>query len=137
MDQFLPVSDEVFEIDEKSEVIEGDHPVRVVGVDFGLSKAGDKMVTLTMAITRGEHAGKEAKMWLVLKSSIMFLFQRRMEALGIKVEESGGRIRGKFSKGDLLGRECVATFKMEEYNGRNSPKIDELKPHPLGAGYRA
>lgn len=132
---------EVFEIDdeldealqedpnEKWRMDEGDYRARVVDITQGTSKAGNAMWTWTWAIVSGKYAGRELTLWTALTAKAMFKLREAVEAIG--VWKPGQKLRLKPS--DIIGKEASLKVIMEEYNGRESAKIESVSALDDGA----
>lgn len=129
-----PTGDDVFElegldqIESKFLVPNGEYRLRCVDIEREVSKSSNNpMWTWTFVIVDGPHGGKEFKMWTALTAGALWKLEQTVVALGV---HSAGASRLRFSKSDVIGKQCIGVFKQEEYQGRMGSKIDMLKPLP-------
>lgn len=125
--------DEVFELtdeeqaaldgsDDKFGMDEGQYRARVVDLSQGVSKSGNNMWIWTWAIVAGKYDGRELKLWTALTPRAMFKLREVLEAIG--VFKAGEKVR--IVPSQIVGKEAVIGVVVEEYNGRDSPKIEKV-----------
>ena len=95
------------------------YALRCIDVEQGVSNSGNPQFTWTFAITQGEYAGREFKLWTALTPAAMWKVAEVIVALG--VGEVGKAVR--FHKKDVLGKECVGVIEETEYKGRKRSSI--------------
>lgn len=128
--------------DSKFRVEDGVHEARIIEVVRETSKAGNPMITMTLAMTGqmyiknkgwrdapGEDtAGKEFKMWCALGASSLFKQKEVAEALHIEPEDGVIKLR----KSKMVGKQVLAVMETREYQGRESSSVKSILPHPDG-----
>lgn len=131
------VEDEGFEVDlaeaESRLVPDGNYEAKVVDLSKGYSQAGNSQWIWDFALTKGEYAGKEFRMWTALTPSAMWKVAQTLEALGFGAP--GELVR--FKKSDVIGRMCVITLQKGSYNGQERMSVNGVAPSPAGRGAKA
>ena len=105
-------------------VAPGEHLATCVHVEEAVSKAGSEMLVWTFAIKQGEYAGRELKTWTVLKASAIWRLRDVAKALGLLEE---GEKSLNFKTKDAINRDVMITVIEDEYNGKTTSKIDEVR----------
>lgn len=97
--------------------------------------SGNPMWTWEFVITKGEHAGRDFKLWTVLTDDAAWKVAETLKALGVKAE-AGSKVR--INKKDVIGVGCTMHIKDDagqDGDGEFS-KLDKISAHPNGAGFR-
>lgn len=105
-------------------VPDGDYLVKCVDVEQGVSQAGNSQFIWTFAIVGGDYDGKEFKSFTALTPAAMWKVAETVTALGLGVV--GQKIR--FSRSDVMGRQCIATMEESEYKGTVRSSIVNVRP---------
>jgi len=142
-DPFTNSEEEEFSFEGESSKLEiGDFILKVIDVEDGTSnKSGNRMLTWTYQVIETAD-GKEApgahelKDYLPLTDKMMWKIEHLCGVLNLPHSKEGNRVKLKFKKSDVIGTLCLCTTKEEEYDGVMRTKIDKLKPHPKGAGFK-
>ena len=120
---------------------EGDYIAKLIDVSNDTSKAGNAMIVWCIQIIKSVGDGDtkydewEDKMYTVMQDNAMWKMNEVLLAFALG-EVVDKRIVANFKKRDAVGRYCVITIKHEEYRGLPQAKIDSVKAHPEGAGYK-
>lgn len=140
MDSFgspFDVEDEGFEVNlgeaESRIVPDGNYEAKVVEISKGYSGAGNPQWIWDFAITRGDHAGKEFRLWTALTPSAMWKVAQTLDSLGVGTPGS----LVTFKKSDVIGRLCVITLQKGSYQGQERMSLQAVAPHPSGKGAKA
>lgn len=121
---------------------EADFEAKLIDVSKDVSKAGNDMFVWCFQIIRAmgdgdtEHNTWEGKVYSVLTDAAMWKVNEILLALDLG-EVVDGRIQANFSKSEAVNRRCIIEIVHEEYRGQPQAKIDVIKEHPKGAGYKA
>lgn len=110
---------------------DGEYAAHVVGLTKGYSQAGNPMWTWDFAITEGDHAGKEYKVFAALTPAALWKLTEVLEAIGLA---EAGKV-AKFKKSDAIGKSAIVLLEAEEYKGVNRSSVRKVLPHPKGPGY--
>lgn len=108
----------------------GDYVGKLVALEKGTSKAGNPQWIWTFAITHGEYAGKEFKLFTALTPAAAWKVAETLLALGLG--EAGSSV--KFKRQDALNRRCILHIVDDTYNGQERSTLEKILPHPDGPG---
>lgn len=106
---------------------DGNYLVKCTDVEQGISQAGNPQLIWTFEIVGGEYAGTEFKFFTAMTPAALWKVAEATAALGI----GGAGQRVKFSRSDVLNRQCSAVIEETEYKGQVRSSITALQP--LGA----
>jgi hypothetical protein len=130
--------------DSKFLVPDGKWESRITQAKRETSKSGRPMVTIDFCLTgrcldgdndivvhpeAGKHGGKDFKTWVSLTEAALFKVTEMVAALDLPVDEEG-RLRCRLS--EFVSLRFVAEMKAEEYQGRDSSKMQTWNRHPDG-----
>lgn len=105
-------------------VPEGNYRVRCIDVTQETSKQGNPMFVWTFIIVDGEYAGKEFKYFTAMTPAAIWKVSEAVISLGIGA--SGQIVR--FSRSDVINKECGAEIIDDDYNGNKKSIITRLMP---------
>lgn len=108
----------------------GPYDMRCIEAVDGHSRAGNRMITVTLVVLRGEHAGREFKTYITKNLASLWKVKDTIFALGVKPDAEGN---WKFKPDDLLDKECVAHIVDDTYQDQDKSSIKRLVP-PSGLG---
>lgn len=138
-DMFGSPSDSgAFEVDlsgvVSNQVDAGEYEVEVTAITKGQSQAGNPQWIWDFRIVQADSKfkGASARLYTALTPNSLWKVKETIESLGLP-QENG---KPKFTKDDVLGRRAIGVFLDEEYQGVVSGRLNRLRPHPKGAGYR-
>ena len=100
----------------------GNYPGRCIGVEKGISKAGNPQLIWSFAITGKKYPGREFKMWTALTPQALWKVAEVIEALGLGTKGSVA----KFAPKDAIGKPCALVIKDDEYNGEERSSLDKV-----------
>ena len=124
-----------FEVDLSNEtgsttIPEGDYIGRLVNLEKTTSKAGNPMWVWDFAITEGEYAGMEFRLFTAITPAALWKLAETLEALGV-----GGFGQAiKFTTEEVLNTLVVMHVYDDDYNGQLRSQLDGITAHPNGAG---
>lgn len=111
-----------------------DYPGRLTDIVADTSKAGNPMWVWTFVITKGDHAGRDFKMWTVLTDDAAWKIVETMKALGVEYE-AGEKI--SINKKQLIGTGCLLSIVDDEFDGNETSSLKRIFPDPRGAGFKS
>lgn len=121
---------------------EAEYYAKLIDVSKDVAKSsGNDMFVWCFQILSGVSDGDtkydtwEGKVYTALSDAAMWKVNETLVALGLG-EVRDGRIKANFSKAEAVNRRCIIVIKHDEYRGQPTAKIDTVKEHPKGAGYK-
>lgn len=96
--------------------------VKVMEFTKETSKSGNPQFVWKLKVVTGQYRGVTVTMWTSLLPSARWKVVQSLKAIGI---ECGDSI-AQFKRSDVIGKVCVAKIVADEYNGRESHKVDAL-----------
>jgi len=134
---FTPHADDgdTFEVNgEVAQSIEpGDYHVTLIDVEKTESKAGNAMFAWTFRVTAAVKGSVDVSdapdlmVYTALTDKAMWKVEETLAALKLGTS-SEGRIVAKFTRKEAIGRKCVASVILGEYQGRTKIEIKTLRP---------
>jgi len=112
------------DVDSAFVIPDGDYVVSCVDIEQSISQAQNPMIIWTFAIKDGEHKGKEFKSFTALTAAAMWKVAETVAALGIG--SVGTKV--KFTRPDVVGRECIAKIEVGEYKSQKRSQIANVRP---------
>lgn len=100
----------------------GNYRVRCIDVTQETSKQGNPMFAWTFVIVDGAYAGKEFKYFTAMTPAAIWKVSEVVTALGIGA--AGQVVR--FSRAQVVNRECVAEIEDDDYNGQTRSVIKSV-----------
>jgi hypothetical protein len=120
-------------VENKFETIpEGNYEAVVFEVEQKVGKSSGKpYLNWQLKIQGGEYDGRRLFYMTSLSPNALWKLKENLAALGYTDEELAGDF--ELDTTDLLGRECVAIVKHEEYQGVARDKVDNIIPSGAGS----
>lgn len=121
---------------------EADYEAKLIDVTKDVSNKGNDMFVWCFQILRAcgdgdtTHDTWEGKVYTALTDAAMWKVNEVLQALGLG-EIVDGRIKADFSKAEAVNRLCIIEIEHDEYRGQPQAKINLVKEHPKGAGYKS
>lgn len=103
-------------------VPDGNYDVKCIDIEQSVSKGGNPMFVWTFEISKGEHTGKQFKLFTAITPAAMWKVAETVIALG--VGQTGSVV--KFKRSDVVGKECGALIEMTAYNGQERSQITKV-----------
>lgn len=101
---------------------DGNYRVKCVDVEQSVSKGGNPMFVWTFEISEGEHSGFQSKVFTAITPAAMWKVAETVIALGIG--QTGAVV--KFTRSQVIGKECGALIEQTEYNGATRSQISRV-----------
>lgn len=127
------------EVQDNFKVPDGLYKMVCNEVEQTVSKSGNPMFVWTFAVSQGEYAGREFKVFTAITPAAMWKVAETVVALG--VGQTGQVV--KFKRSDVIGKECGALIEETEYNGQVRSQISrvmslkDMADQQEGAGFES
>ena len=101
---------------------DGNYKVKCVDIEQSVSKGGNPMFVWTFEVSEGQYSGFQSKVFTAVTPAAMWKVAETVIALG--VGQSGSVV--KFTRSQVIGKECGALIEKTEYNGQERSQITKV-----------
>lgn len=129
------VSMETFDFSEVSDgytIEAGVYPAKCIDCVRAVSKSGNKMLTLTYALTGGEYVGREFKSWCVTSGKGAYQLRNTLIAMGLMSDDPSVK-SAQITPDAMIGKAVMLEIVDDSYQGKPTSSVKGALPHPDGA----